>query len=454
MQQQKGFVLVSVLIITTITTMLAFSQLGENRLQERIAGNQRKELSARLAAEKGIFDAFEYIKEQHADNTSNSDIFDGLSTSSFSDGEKYSLEQLDSIELPDLSVFNFVFVSKGSFKGAVAYLKTAIEVNEDEQKIFDYAVAACDYVSVEGTGNIDSYSSEAYSSATAGSKGDVTVIGGNADLSGNGTVDGSVSASGSVTGQDKVTGSVTENASSAGLGDCDPLNIADQMEKINTQVTDEPDDYVTGAATDFDGINTAGGVSPQTLTVLGEEKQVYVFDNFKTGTAAGKTVEISGDITFYIQGDMTTSNTTFTLKDESSSLTILTEGIVDIGTGSKIFEDEAVNADEESPLTIYSSYISEKTVLENKGKSEEKEVTTNTTAVDIQGNGKIYANVYAPLGEIIYNGEGALFGALWGEKVGISGGGDIHYDEGLADIKSSIIAAEISYSSVYYYYPD
>lgn len=40
--KQKGFVLVSVLIITTITTMLAFSQLGENRLQERIAVINRK----------------------------------------------------------------------------------------------------------------------------------------------------------------------------------------------------------------------------------------------------------------------------------------------------------------------------------------------------------------------------------------------------------------------------
>ncbi|MFT6926519.1 MAG: Tfp pilus assembly protein PilX [Psychromonas sp.] len=74
MKQQKGFVLVSVLIITTITTMLAFSQFSENRLQERIAGNQEKEINARLAAEKGVFDAFVYIEAQNVLGTSNENI--------------------------------------------------------------------------------------------------------------------------------------------------------------------------------------------------------------------------------------------------------------------------------------------------------------------------------------------------------------------------------------------
>lgn len=49
--KQQGFVLISVLIITTISTFVALSAIGENRLQERIAGNQAKEINARAKAE-------------------------------------------------------------------------------------------------------------------------------------------------------------------------------------------------------------------------------------------------------------------------------------------------------------------------------------------------------------------------------------------------------------------
>ncbi len=118
MKKQNGFVLVSVLVITSITTMLAFSQINENRLQERIGGNQQKELNARLAAEKGIFDAFAYIKAQNEAGNKNSEI--AVNLEALSTGKDYSFPSIE------LSGNTFTLVSKGIMNGAMSYLKTEI----------------------------------------------------------------------------------------------------------------------------------------------------------------------------------------------------------------------------------------------------------------------------------------------------------------------------------------
>lgn len=196
MRQQKGFVLVSVLIITTVSTMLALSQLSENRLQERIAGNQQKEISARLTAEKGLFDAFEFIAAENAAGTSNTAIFSALSASSFSDDENYSIEKLD------LSGTNFEFISKGSFQGAVSYLKTSVEaIEESRSSLFTDAVTGCKGVTVKN-GKIDSYNSADgyYDQYMAGKNGGVATINsdGNIVFSGSSIIEGNVISSGNI----------------------------------------------------------------------------------------------------------------------------------------------------------------------------------------------------------------------------------------------------------------
>ena len=155
MKQQNGFVLVSVLIITTITTMLAFSQLSENRLQERIAGSQQKEIKARLAAEKGMLDAFDFIAQENAANTSNGDIKTGLNDTPYTNAGNVST-------LQDIVLVNniFTFTSKGLYEGAVSYLKTSIEAIQVNQSIFDNAIVGCESVSVWGNGFVDAFSED------------------------------------------------------------------------------------------------------------------------------------------------------------------------------------------------------------------------------------------------------------------------------------------------------
>ena len=421
MKKQNGFVLVSVLVITSITTMLAFSQINENRLQERIGGNQQKELNARLAAEKGIFDAFAYIKAQNEAGNKNSEI--AVNLEALSTGKDYSFPSIE------LSGNTFTLVSKGIMNGAMSYLKTEIEAIE-ESGVFNDAISACNNVRVWGSADINSFKGQAYSDATSKSNGDVSVLNGDATLGGSGNIWGNLTASGNTAGADSsnVAGTITANYT-GDLGECDPLAITSEINAISAQV---------GSASDFNPSNnvvfdgsTVDGFTPTTLTVLGDSTEVYVFNDFNI---KNNDLVISGDVTFYIQGDMTTKNTAFTLANDTSSLTIFIAGLIDVDTGSNIFANRYATANN-VPLTVYSS-------------------NNENSAVTLAGNGDIYMNLYAPYGTVSYNGNGDIMGALRGDVVDISGNGDIHYDEGLGDIGDSTEEASVSYASIYYHYPE
>ena len=64
--RQRGYVLVTVLILAMVASMVAFVSIRENQLQERMSGNQQKMINARLAAEKGIYETIALIKNQLA----------------------------------------------------------------------------------------------------------------------------------------------------------------------------------------------------------------------------------------------------------------------------------------------------------------------------------------------------------------------------------------------------
>lgn len=61
---RRGYVLVSVLVLALVASMVVFVSIRENQLQERMSGNQQKMVNARLAAERGIAAALDYIKTQ------------------------------------------------------------------------------------------------------------------------------------------------------------------------------------------------------------------------------------------------------------------------------------------------------------------------------------------------------------------------------------------------------
>jgi hypothetical protein len=175
----------------------------------------------------------------------------------------------------------------------------------------------------------------------------------------------------------------------------------------------------------------------ETTTILASATDVVLFDDTTTTPVyffdeldiGAETITIDGDVTIFMTGGFTTGGSTFELADTDSSLTIFMTGKVDM-TGSDIFSEGVVNADGEAPLTLYST--------------NDSVGNNSNAAVYLQGNGKVYMNLYAPFGEVNYKGSNGIFGAVRAKRFNITGTGGLHYDQGLT---------YIVYSSVYYYYP-
>ncbi len=150
--QQQGFVLVSVLLITSVSTFVALSSIGENRLQERIAGNQVKEVNARAVAEKGIFVGYQFIQAQQAMAIPIVDIISAVNTQS-KDG--YLLSAVDGVLEGTLLV-----TSQGSHQGATAYLEALITVGvASGNGEYNSAVVGCEGVVMSAGGVVDSFDS-------------------------------------------------------------------------------------------------------------------------------------------------------------------------------------------------------------------------------------------------------------------------------------------------------
>ncbi|WP_019613883.1 DUF7305 domain-containing protein [Psychromonas ossibalaenae] len=541
MKQQKGFVLVSVLVITSITILLAFSQINEIRLQERISGNQQKELNARLAAEKGLFDAFELIDAGNKAGLSNTLILGTLQTLT---DANYTLP---TIELDGTGII-FTLVSKGEVNGAVAYLKTQIQAREETgRSLFTHGVQGCEGVAIgSGGGSVDSYNSragdygEVLTDGTTNilANGDVATVNDGADieLSGTGKVYGSLTSNGNIStgtsaateisgnitaagdiqlkditsagdihaGGDfsfkALTATVSDTAITAGgdinasggndigddvlvtyggennsryefgdpttgivapdtdLGECDTVGIVAVMGSITTEITTDSlpvagSPMASGSAFIFteDSASADGsaiaGISASTLDALGdasgvgsldENTKVLIFDEAFDITS--KTVEIDGNVTLLINGDITIKNTTFTFTHpDTSSLTIITDGQVDIDTGTVLFTNETVNSEGNPPLTVYSSYASS---------------ADDDYAMHISANADMYTKLYAPLGNLALSGGAEIMGAVIGKNVEVSNGTAIHFDEVLLDMGDvkETEAIPASYSSIYYHY--
>jgi hypothetical protein len=239
--------------------------------------------------------------------------------------------------------------------------------------------------------------------------------------------------------------------------ECNKLDIANAFPSVAAnQVNSNMSAGYTGenivlefnesTATVFDGSGGTTTISPstQSSTLWDGNAAVYVFDNLNLHNTM---ITITGNVTIMVTGNLTTSGGDsgfqFASDDGSNSVTILVEGQVNFGSSSNTFAETSVNVDTQSvPVTIYSSYDS----AVNGGKN----------AILVNGEADLYAKIYAPLGDINYAAGGSLMGSLEGRNVALSGSGDIHYDEalGLIDDYSASNNQGVSFSSVYYYYPD
>ncbi|WP_022942593.1 DUF7305 domain-containing protein [Psychromonas hadalis] len=230
-KSQNGFVLISVLLITTISTIYAFSEIKGNLLQERIGGNQQKEMNARLMAERGVFEVFEYIQLKQG-NTSRAVITAALPSAVSHAQFTISNEFYNSSAIPTY----ITFISTGEDKGATAYLKAKISIKPGTKKPkFEKGVVGCEGITLSGSGVIDSFNSEfgdynsfkkdsdgtfildgnGHKIINKGNKGNTgtVVAGANIKLSGDSPINGNVEATGSFEseGSSFVNGNVSAN---------------------------------------------------------------------------------------------------------------------------------------------------------------------------------------------------------------------------------------------------
>jgi cytoskeletal protein CcmA (bactofilin family) len=223
MNNQKGFILLAVMLVTAMTSVIVISSMRDNVIQERLTGNYQKKINARLMSEKGIFDSYQHMVnkfEQNPEQTLEELVADlnaeNLNWENQTKDMGYEItftEEQDG-EYIELS-------SKGTrFEGRnnkVALFEIIREGGGGTASTFQSAISGCEGVTLGGSGLIDSYDSSQgnYNANNATNDAGVSTINVDSDitLSGASPISGDVLATGDInlTGSAKITGDVHAN---------------------------------------------------------------------------------------------------------------------------------------------------------------------------------------------------------------------------------------------------
>ena len=220
-QDNQGFALITVLVISFLGGLIVFDTIQENLNQERMAGNYSKELNARLQAENGLAEAYNTLSIDSS--LSIDDMMTQLNSAQNSSGGYYhSIDAWLDSDIRKINSSGFhhdgAYVMRGSISLAAA----------GGNNVFNNAITTCDGATLGGAGKVDSYDGE-YDANNPGNKGDVTVLNedasglnltGGTEISGDVSINGDLSISnGFVYGDAQVSGDVTvANSGAASVG--------------------------------------------------------------------------------------------------------------------------------------------------------------------------------------------------------------------------------------------
>ena len=394
---EKGAALLIALTIMLALTLLGAAATMTSSIEINIAGNQRKSIKAFYAADAGI----EHAKALLFDGT----VSDAGSQNdpNWNNGNSYTSWGFDNTFtiLHKLEGGNVALDSKGNPLYVVSStgnsLNSALQQIEAVMKLtyssaFDFGVFGDEGITLNGNGEVDSYDSDLGSySATQGTNVDVgtNAIGANAiDLNGNASIKGNaVVGPGGNTGTDisinggaEITGNKQVASHEKDL--TPPTPPTTPFLSTNYSLTANNQDIWNGGTThDYDSITISGNAK----------------------------LTINGDVTIYVS-DLSISANAFIDIASGGSLTIYFTNSLSIG-GNGIMNNNQTPSD----LLIYG--------------------TQTAANISISGNGDLYGAIYAPEADISVTGNGDIYGSLAGNTVTISGNGDVHYDEALADIQ-------------------
>ncbi|MDV6320500.1 polymer-forming cytoskeletal protein [Chromohalobacter sp. HP20-39] len=157
---------------------------------------------------------------------------------------------------------------------------------------------------------------------------------------------------------------------------------------------------------------TVEGVFPEPTNAL-------VLDSFSLGGSANFVVD-GGDMTLYVKGDINIGGGASFTVAEGSSLKIVTDGRFNLPSGLDIASDSGTDDEGNPILSIYSTF-------------DDGGASGWNAGVNISGNSTFRGTIFAPYSTVNVGGSGELFGAVKGQRVEVSGSGDIHYDEALME---------------------
>ncbi|MBN2372366.1 hypothetical protein JXL19_01070 [bacterium] len=253
---------------------------------------------------------------------------------------------------------------------------------------------------------------------------------GSVELSGNGYIDSYDSSEGpwSGEGQDQ-DGNVGTNSTGAGgitlSGNAEVYGdaVVGAGGDPNTVISISGGASVTGTQSslespkDMTPVADPGGGTAQTLNIGGNSSKTFTSGTYRlpkikiTANAQGI---ISGDVVFYVDGDLDISGNGVLniLSTPASSLTIYVSGDIHL-SGNGIANQSNLPEN----LIVYG--------------------TSTCGTVHASGNTNFYGAIYAPAAYVHISGNGDIFGAVVGDTAKISGNGNIHYDKNLLNLGTS-----------------
>lgn len=493
-KHNEGFALPAVLLLLTLAGLLALSVSTLSNNQVRMAGNLRASVMSMNAAEAGAafvvngfvtgdlewLDDGEY--EGHALLASGA----GLPVASPqlpNHGEGASAWWVESLDFSGDEVtarIHGIALGRETQRTVEVILERG-EASSDSP--FAAAVVGCEGVDLSGSGTIDSWDSRngAYSPGLAAMNANVGTLTNFSDIiiRGNSPIRGSVlagrdvrvSGSSTVAGDYRAVRNIVFNGNPScpaaevkaggyvqvpgawwrngcgGGGEweedadvqlpqqtCDPLNaqlmIADSMDAYRPPVSAftswphagwRPNPVVIeqNVAYGPGNVRIGPGAHPVTVDALATD-WIYVDGDFSLTSSSQlhfwnpSAVGAPQHVRVFVEGDFETSGASRLNIDPGVSVTVYATGRINFGGGHSQTIAPVVEAGGEirPTLSIYTSF-------------------SGNNGVRVTGSAPLSASIYAPYSDVSVTGSGALYGAVRGRTVSVSGAGGIHYDEAL-----------------------
>jgi len=218
---------------------------------------------------------------------------------------------------------------------------------------------------------------------------------------------------------------------------CDPIDLSSQvgqltvpagLQPLNVRASWEQRRYQfsTSEGQYLDKPQTDRRSSPVSSSFAGRNRQIYFLERLTLDSDAVLTID--GAVTLYLQQGLTMAGAAQLVIKPGASLTIISAGKVTLAAGAKVLTSENGN---EAPqglvqgqpvLSIYSTYQSQH---------------VTDYGIDLQGAASgLYAGIYAPNAHVNITASNGFAGAVVAKTIGISGAGNIRYDQALGRLQA------------------